>query len=305
MLTRREFLYKSLTASVTLGLPLGAVAGEEIRKLVILHTNDTHSRIEPFTEGRYKGMGGVARRAALVEKIRKENEQVLLLDSGDIWQGTPYFNFYKGELEYKLMSQLRYDAATLGNHDFDNGIEGLVSQLPNARFPFVIANYNFAQTPLKEAFQPYKVFQKGPVKVGVFGLGIELKGLVPEKLYGKTVYEDPIAKAKEMVQELRAKQCDLVVCLSHLGYQYEGSKISDHTLATQVPGIDLVLGGHTHTFLEKPTQLQDPEGKEVFVNQVGWAGIYLGRIEVNFEKGGKKKMKGDACLLSENVLKQA
>lgn len=305
MQSRREFLQKSLAGAAFVGLgglPIDLLAGtKEGIKLTILHTNDMHSRIEPFpNDGRnHAGTGGMARRAALIEKIRKEEEHVLLLDAGDIFQGTPYFNFYGGELEFKLMSEMRYDAATLGNHDFDNGLEGLEKQLPNAKFPFIIANYDFSRTLLKDRFQPYKIFQKGKLKVGVFGLGIELQGLVPDKLFGQTVYQDPIAVAKEIVQELQRQRCDLIICLSHLGFKYDGQKVSDHTLASEVSGIDLIIGGHTHTFLDQPVVIKNSEGAEVLINQVGWAGINVGRIDYTFyPKSGRKSVSGLALAVN-------
>jgi 5'-nucleotidase len=303
MQSRREFIQKSLAGAAFVGLaglPLDLFAKNTV-KLTILHTNDMHSRIEPFpNDGRkFGGTGGMARRAALIDQIRKQEENVLLLDAGDIFQGTPYFNFYGGELEFKLMSDMGYDAATLGNHDFDNGLQGLEKQLPNAKFPFIISNYDFSRTILKDRFQPYRIFQKGKVKVGVFGLGIELKGLVPDKLYGQTVYHDPIAVAKEMVQELKKQRCDLIICLSHLGYRYEGSKISDHTLANQVGGIDLIIGAHTHTFLDKPDVVKNPDGEEVLINQVGWSGIKLGRIDYIFQQEtGRKSASGMAMTVN-------
>lgn len=291
---RRDFLKTTAVGAAGLslvGLPFSADAAQQI-KLTILHTNDQHSRIDPFPDdGRlYGGMGGMARRTTLIEEIRKQEPNVLLLDSGDIWQGTPYFNFFNGELEYKLMSQMKYDAATLGNHDFDNGLKGLENQLPNAGFPFLIANYDFSKTILKNRFQPYKVFEKQGVRIGVFGLGIELAGLVSKNNFEETVYQNPVQVAKEMVQELRQNhKCNLVVCLSHLGYQYQDEKIDDIKLAQQVEGIDLILGGHTHTFLEEPEVVRHVNGHETLVNQVGWSGIFLGRIDFLFNKKSKEK----------------
>lgn len=300
---RREFLKYTLAGSATLGvlgLPaLGEAASAPI-KLTILHTNDMHSRIDPFpNDGRKNGgMGGMAHRATLIKQIRQQESHVLLLDAGDIWQGTPYFNFFGGELEYKLMSEMGYDAATFGNHDFDNGLEGLAKQLPNAGFPFLIANYDFSQTPLKGRFQPYKVFEKGGVRVGVFGLGIELAGLVSEKNYGATKYLDPVPVAQEMVQKLREKEkVDLVICLSHLGYKYETEKIDDRKLARQVSGIDLIIGGHTHTFLDEPEKISHSSGHITLVNQVGWSGINLGRIDFVFDKRKKTLAGSTAAVL--------
>ena len=287
---RRDFIKKTaLTTGGLLALgPLSAEAGRE-QRLTILHTNDMHSRIEPFpNDGRqWGGLGGMARRATLIQQIRAQEEHVLLLDAGDIWQGTPYFNYYEGELEFKLMSQMRYDAATLGNHDFDNGLEGLAKQLPNASFPFINANYDFSQTLLKGQFAPYKTFKKGKLLVGVFGLGIELDGLVPDKALAKTRYIDPVPVSREMVQELRNKGCHLIVCLSHLGLSYEGNKISDTRLAEQVEGIDLIIGGHTHSFLEEPVRVLNPAGKKVVINHVGWAGVNLGRLDYRFDSRGR------------------
>lgn len=274
-----------LTLAPTLNL-----AATTPQKITILHTNDMHSRIDPFPNdgGRNAGKGGMARRAQLINEIRQQEEHVLLLDAGDIFQGTPYFNLFGGELEFKLMSQMKYDAATLGNHDFDNGIKGLMDQLPHAQFPFIIANYDFKNTALDQQFAPYKLFQKGGILVGVFGLGIELQGLVNEKLYGATRYLDPIAVAREMVQELKTAGCDLIICLSHLGYQYRNDRVSDMVLAQQVDGINLIIGGHTHTFLDEPTVVQNSQQESVLVNQVGFAGINLGRIDFTISKGSGK-----------------
>ena len=290
---RRKFLQTAILGGLAMssGLtPWDAYAANEVTQLTVLHTNDMHSRIEPFPTNakRNAGMGGMARRAALIEEIRKEGNQVLLLDAGDIFQGTPYFNFFGGELEFKLMSQMGYDAATLGNHDFDAGIVGFMKQLPLASFQFVNANYTFAEQEMKSAIRPYRIFQKGPLKVGVFGIGIELEGLVPKNLYGQTKYADPVGTAKEIVQELKRKKCNLIICLSHLGNKYDTNKVSDEVLAKSVDGIDLIIGGHTHTFLPKPIAYQSPEGSKVLVNQVGWAGINLGRIDFFFSKSLKK-----------------
>jgi 5'-nucleotidase len=230
-------------------------------------------------------MGGVARRAALLESIRKEEENILLFDAGDIFQGTPYFNYYGGELEFKLMSMMQYDLVTLGNHDFDNGIDGFYAQLPNAKFEFVSANYDFKNTVLKDIVKPYKIFNKGGIKIGVFGLGIELEGLVDKKLYKETVYNNPIEIAQDFSRILKnEKKCDLVICLSHLGFSYknEPNKVSDLELAKKTKNIDLIIGGHTHTFLDKPIIEKNSEGKDVLINQVGCYGINLGRIDFYF-----------------------
>lgn len=263
-------------------------------KLTILHTNDQHSRIEPFDSSytRNPNQGGFARRAALIQKIRKEENNVLLLDSGDIFQGTPYFNFFGGELEFKLMSMMGYDASTMGNHDFDNGLEGFKKVLPNAKFPFLCSNYDFKNTILDGQTSPYKIFNKNGIRVGIFGVGIELDGLVGKKSYGETVYLDPIEIAQQYSEFLRKdKKCDLVICLSHIGYDYKDTpnRISDKHLAAKTEGIDLILGGHTHTFLPEPQSFLNKAGKNVLVNQVGWAGLLLGKIDFYFDKNKNVK----------------
>jgi 5'-nucleotidase len=264
------------------------VTKKKANKLTILHTNDTHSNIDPFpsNHAKFPGMGGVSRRHALIQKIRSEEENVLLLDCGDIFQGTPYFNMFGGELEMKLMSEMGYDAATMGNHDFDIGLEGFKTAKQHAKFPFLCANYDFSETALKGETKPYEIFQKGKLKIGVFGIGIELNGLVTENNFGKTKYLDPVSTANSMAKELRKKGCDLVICLSQLGYDYtDSSRISDRKLAQQTSNIDLILGGHTHTFLEKPTIEKNKKGKNALINQVGYAGLYLGRIDIDVENG--------------------
>ena len=260
-------------------------------KITILHTNDVHSHIEPFgkNSGENANKGGVARRATIIDKLRRENANTLLLDAGDIFQGTPYFNYFGGELEFKLMSMLKYDAATIGNHDFDNGIEGLYNMLPHAKFDFLSANYDFKNTIMNTHVKPYKIFNKSGIKIGVFGLGVELKGLVDTKAYKETNYMDPIEISQDMSRVLKIeKGCDLVICLSHLGYDYKNSsKVSDLKLARSTKNIDLIIGGHTHTFLNKPTQEINVEGKTVLVNQVGCFGLYLGRIDFYLESQNK------------------
>ena len=259
-----------------------ALAKDEAKKITILHTNDVHSHIEPFpiNDPKYPGLGGAARRAAIIQKIRAEEKNVLLLDAGDVFQGTPYFNKYGGEIDFKLMSLMQYDAATIGNHDFDNGIEGFKNMLPHANFPFINANYNFDNTILKGEIIPHKIFIKDNIKIGVFGIGVELDGLVSKDLYKETIYIDPITTANQKAAFLKKEAlCDLVICLSHLGYEYKSNKISDIVLAKETTNIDLIIGGHTHTFLTQPTEIKNNVKKKVLINQVGWAGINLGRID--------------------------
>lgn len=292
--SRRDFLKKLglLSAGLTISPWLTSEASSGIEKITILHTNDVHSRIDPFPldGSRNAGLGGVARRATLIEQIRKDEKHVLLLDAGDMFQGTPYFNLYGGELELKLMSKLGYDAATLGNHDFDNGVDGFSKQLPHANFPIICSNYDFTNTSLENKTIPYKVFKKGKIKIGVIGIGIELEGLVEKKNYGETVYLDPIIQANKYASFLKEEEkCDLVICLSHLGYKYKEQKVSDQVLAKQSQNIDLIIGAHTHTFMAQPDVFKNADGKEVKIFQVGFAGINLGRIDYYFEKAKNRK----------------
>ena len=306
---RREFIEKTAatTAFLGLGLTLSGFKSQEIgngkiKHLTILHTNDVHSYIDAFPSNHPKNpnMGGVARRATLIESIRKENPNVLLLDAGDIFQGTPYFNYYGGELEFKLMSMMGYDAATMGNHDFDNGIDGFNAQLPHATFNFVSANYNFKNTVLDGIVKPYSIFYKDGIKVGVFGLGIKLEGLVDKKHYKETVYNDPVAVSHDIVRILKhEKKCDLVICLSHLGYKYKDDtdKICDLTLAKLTQDIDLIIGGHTHTFLDKPTVVKNAVDQDVLINQVGCYGLNLGRIDFYFDYDASKTISGKSIII--------
>ncbi len=287
-MNRRHFIQQTAAASTLIGLGgLGLQSfSNSSKKITILHTNDVHSHIDPFgpKDGRNANKGGIARRYTLIESIRKENSNTLLFDAGDIFQGTPYFNYYGGELEFKLMSMLKYDAATIGNHDFDNGIDGLYAQLSHAKFEFISANYDFSNTVMDAHVKPYKIFVVDGIKIGVFGLGIKLDGLVNKNMYKETVYIDPIEIAQEMTRVLKENErCDLIVCLSHLGYEYNSKKVSDLKLAKSTKDIDLIIGGHTHTFLPKPTIVKNSDDKAVLVNQVGCYGINLGRIDFYFD----------------------
>ncbi|WP_242119301.1 bifunctional metallophosphatase/5'-nucleotidase [Aestuariivivens sediminicola] len=299
-MNRRDFIQRASAgaAATALGqLSFQSCSTSKTKKITILHTNDVHSHIDPFgpEDGRNPNKGGVSRRASLIESIKNENPNTLLLDAGDIFQGTPYFNYYGGELEFKLMSKMQYDAATIGNHDFDNGIDGLYAQLPHAEFEFISANYDFTNTIMDSHTKPYTVFVKDGIKIGVFGLGIELNGLVESSLYKETLYLDPVETSQEMVRVLKTiEHCDLILCLSHLGYHYRNNpkKVSDLRLAAATSGIDLIIGGHTHTFLPKPTVVKNKDGENVLVNQVGCYGINLGRIDFYFDSENNKSANG-------------
>ena len=308
MINRRKFIKQSAltTGSVLTASSLIQAADllEPVVRLTILHTNDTHSRIDPFPAdaGRNAGLGGVAQRSFLIDSIRRQEEHVLLLDAGDIFQGTPYFNVYKGEPEIKAMAAMQYDAATIGNHDFDAGLENLAAQLHgHANFPMIICNYDFKGTAMEDLYVPYKIFNKGGIKIGVLGVGIELDGLVPQNLYGKTKYLGAIQQANETAYKLKQQHCDLIICLSHLGYSYTDGRLSDIMLAKETENIDLIIGGHTHTFLDAPVVVKNKRNEEVVINQVGWAGIRLGRLSYEFKRGKKKSfLPSDVITVTKN-----
>ncbi|MDB3905205.1 metallophosphatase [Crocinitomicaceae bacterium] len=271
---------------------LAQAKNKKAKKITILHTNDTHSNIDPFPDNHSKhpGMGGVAKRFEIIEKIRFEEDNVILLDAGDIFQGTPYFNTFNGNIEMKLMSKMGYDASTMGNHDFDIGLEGFKAAKKHANFPFLCSNYDFSNTVLQNETKPYQVFNKGGIKVGVFGIGVELDGLVSKGNYGDTVYQNPIKVANRTAETLKELGCDLIICLSHLGFSYDSrEKVSDLVLASQTKNIHVIIGGHTHTFLEKPIIEKNLIGELVLVNQVGWAGLQLGRIDIDISTKMKRR----------------
>lgn len=289
---RRNFIKKSLLLGVATTYSGMASASPADVKLTILHTNDVHSRIEPFPMdgSRYQGMGGVARRSTLIKQIRQQEQNVLLLDSGDMFQGTPYFNMFEGKLELELMTKLGYDAGTFGNHEFDNGIAGLAKHLDIANFPFLTANYDFRGTLLEGKTKDYTIIQKQGLRIGLTGVGIDVTGLVDPNAHKGMTYLDPIPVVNRIAKMLKKdKKCDLIICLSHLGYQYEDDKVSDLKLAAQTSDIDIILGGHTHTFLDTPTRVRNLAGQDVWVNQVGFAGIRLGRLDIAFNKKTRKK----------------
>jgi 5'-nucleotidase len=271
----------------TRGIVAGAGGADGDALLTILHTNDVHSRIDPFPEdgSRNAGRGGAARRATLIRRVRAESPHTLVVDAGDTFQGTPYFNLFKGVLDFKVMSALGYDVMTLGNHDFDGGVEGLMNALPQARFDIVNANYDFSGSPLADHVRPFVVRETGPARVGLFGLGVLLEGLVTPALCRGVTYGAPVPAAQRMVQRLRTdERCNVVVCLSHLGKDGYGGEIGDEQLAAEVPGIDLIVGGHSHTFMDEPLRVRHGE-RETLVFQVGWAGINLGRVDFRLREG--------------------
>ena len=297
MINRRKFLTSSaLFGAALIGIPLrrdslfsdSNLADEVV--ITILHTNDTHSQIDPLpmNDRNNPGKGGVARRATLVKRVRKQNPNTLLIDAGDVFQGTPYFNFYKGEVEYKAMSEIGYDAGTLGNHEFDNGVAALAAALKFANFDIVSVTYDVKGTALEEKVKPYVVKDLAGVRVGLFGMGISPAGLITSANFKGVTYREPIGAAREVVQTLREKErCNLVVAMSHLGYYADPrpGTVGDPEVAAAVDGIDYIAGGHTHTFMKEPVRVKQPSGKETMIFQVGKSGINVGRVDFTMRSG--------------------
>jgi len=254
--------------------------------ITILHTNDTHSQIDPLpANDANAGKGGVARRATVVKRVRKENPNTLLVDAGDVLQGTPYFNFYKGEVEYKAMSAIGYDVGTLGNHEFDNGVEALAKALTFANFDIVSANYDVKGTVLEQRVKRYVVKTLAGIRIGLFGLGVSPVALITPDNFKGVTYIDPVVAARDVVKKLREEErCALVVCMSHLGYNAD-AKSGDSFVASQVDGIDFIASGHTHTFMKEPVTQTQPCGAKTTIFQVGKSGIYVGRVDFTFRDG--------------------
>lgn len=291
MLNRRTFIRTIALGGIGLSaIPSLAIKKSSEERLLILHTNDLHCRVEPFSadDPKFAGRGGMNRIAAYVKKLRESEPDLLLFDSGDFSQGTPYFNFFKDEVILKLMSEMGYNASTVGNHEFDNGLSELKRGLEFANFPIISSNYDFSQTPLVRDVKKNMILERKGIRVGIYGLGVELSGLVDKKKSEYTLCFDPVETALEQEHYLRKdEKCDLVICLSHLGYEYAHEKISDVKLAAKTRCTDLILGGHSHTFLEKPVEYSNADGKKVIINQAGWAALMLGQLEFHFERQKK------------------
>lgn len=258
-------------------------SGQSGKQLFILHTSDTHSRIEPISAeaaDEYAGMGGVVRRAGFVKQFRGKHPDMLLLDCGDISQGTPYYNFFKGELEVKMMNLMGYDAMTIGNHEFDFGLENMARLFRMANFPVVCSNYDVTGTVLEGLVKPYTTFNRNGLKIGVFGLAPKMEGLVQADKCEGVVYNDPIEVAQKMADLLKNEEdCDVVICLSHLGYQLKNAPC-DEELAQKTNHIDAILGGHTHTFMKEPAVYLNKDGQNVPVMHTGKSGIYVGMLKL-------------------------
>lgn len=257
-----------------------SIYAQDTKELIILQTSDVHSRIEPINQkgDRNFNEGGFVRRATFLDQFRKEHKNVLLFDCGDISQGTPYYNMFRGEVEVKLMNVMKYDAMTIGNHEFDFDVDNMERLFKMADFPVVCANYNLDATVLKDVVKPYVILDRFGLKIGVFGLGAKPEGLIQANKCEGVVYEDPIRVSNEVAAELKEKGCDLVICLSHLGVQM------DRDLVTKTRNIDVILGGHSHTFMKGPQNYQNLDGKEVPLMHTGKSGVRVGRLDLTVKR---------------------
>ena len=294
MISRKEFLQKASVFAAGSLLPIGLAATPSINRsaqdITILYTNDTHARLDPFPENanRFAGLGGIAERAALVEKIRAQHQHVLLLDAGDVFQGTPWFDVYGGKVDLRLMTKMKYDAMAVGNHEFDRGPDGFAEAASKAGFPILAANYIVRNTPLNPFVSRMIIKEFNGFRIGIFGLGIQFDGVVDRLLTGDVRSADPVSNAIQMVDFLRnSRSCDYIICLSHLGYSYNNGRIDDLGIAERVDGINLIIGGHTHTFLDAPTVIQKGEDCDTWITQMGHSGVRLGRIDLNLSKSVK------------------
>lgn len=258
------------------------------KNIVLLSTNDTHSRIEPLpaTDNTYPDKGGAVRRAAYIDKERKENKNVLVFDAGDFVQGTPYFNMFGGRVETKVMNLIGYDAGTLGNHEFDDGLDTLKRIVSELNFPIVICNYDFSNTVLKGLVKPYIILKKDGLKIGVLGVGADPDGLVQKEKYEGMIFNPIIESVNKYAKILKEQErCDLIICLSHIGYTvHVDGDIVDPVLAEQSRYVDIIIGGHSHTFMEKPDVRKNLDGKDILIFQTGKNGVYVDKIDVKLDK---------------------
>lgn len=277
--------FKRLALLSAIVINLGVLSAQQ-KEIVILHTNDTHSQIEPnpATASRNPDEGGIVRRAAVIEQIRKESPNVIVVDAGDFVQGSPYYNFFKGEVEIKMMNQIGYNVGTLGNHEFDNGIDELARLLAMAKYPIVCANYDVTGTPLEPYVKPTTVIERAGIKIGFIGIGIDPEGLIAKKNFGGIKYLDPVKTANKYARELKDAGCDMVVVVSHIGYFADEDDKGDRTLAMNSTDIDLIIGGHSHTDLKGCVEVANQNGKPVKITQTGKSGFRVGRVNIEFGK---------------------
>ena len=263
-----------------------SVLAQQKIKLVILHTNDTHIQVEPTEKSSLKtaNRGGYARRMGVLKQIRTQEKNVLLLDAGDFSQGTPYFNFYNGRVEIDAMNRMSYDAGTLGNHEFDNGMDTLAAILRGAHFPVINSNYLLDSTTLYGLVKPYMILKKGCLRIGILALGVNPKSLIIENNYKGVKYLDPIEKAIEISTFLKKKKkCNVIICLSHLGVVPTKNGVTDYEIAHNTRYIDVIIGGHSHSLIQNTTEI-NAAGKPIVIAQMGKSGLYLGKVELEISK---------------------
>lgn len=278
---------KRILTILTIAVAVTLTAAAKGRQLLILHTNDTHSCVLPLNpnlaDTMLAGRGGFLRRAAMIDQMRKEDKDLLLLDSGDFSQGSPYYTMFKGDVETELMNIMGYDAATIGNHEFDFGLENMARIFRKAKFPIVCANYDFTGTVVEGLVKPYVIIKRKGVRIGIFGLSPKLDGLVMASTCAGVRYSDPIKTANAVADKLKNEEkCDVVICLSHLGWDEAG--LNDMEMMAKTRNIDLVLGGHSHSYFKTLNHVRNLDGKDVPNDQDGKHGIFVGKITLSLEK---------------------
>lgn len=278
---------KRILTILTIAVAVTLTAAAKGRQLLILHTNDTHSCVLPLNpnlaDTMLAGRGGFLRRAAMIDQMRKEDKDLLLLDSGDFSQGSPYYTMFKGDVETELMNIMGYDAATIGNHEFDFGLENMARIFRKAKFPIVCANYDFTGTVVESLVKPYVIIKRKGVRIGIFGLSPKLDGLVMASTCAGVRYSDPIKTANAVADKLKNEEkCDVVICLSHLGWDEAG--LNDMEMMAKTRNIDLVLGGHSHSYFKTLNHVRNLDGKDVPNDQNGKHGIFVGKITLSLEK---------------------
>lgn len=278
-------MYKRIFSVVFACLAILTLNAQD-KQLVILHTNDTHSCVMPLNpnlaDTTKANRGGFIRRATMIKEERKKNPKLLLIDSGDFSQGSPYYTLFKGDVEIGLMNEMKYDASTIGNHEFDFGMENMARLFKKAKFPILCANYDFTGTVLQGVVKPYTILKRNGLKIGLFAVDPKLDGLVFAKNCQGVKYLDPVVFAQQMVNILKSKKCDVIICISHLGWNIGGD--DDNKLVANTRGIDLVLGGHSHSFLKDLVYVKNLDGKEIPIDQNGKNAIYVGKLTLNFNK---------------------
>lgn len=254
------------------------LVGYAQKKVIVLGTNDTHSRIEPLpnSDKKYAGFGGVSARAAFIDQVRKDNENVLLFDAGDFVQGTPYFNLFHGKVEAQAMNLMKYDAGTIGNHEFDYGLDTMKVIFKSLNYPIVCCNYDFSNTVLKNEVKPYVILKKFGLKIGVIGVSVDPEGLIQKDKYEGMIFKPIISSVNFYAKILKeSKKCDVIICLSHIGYD------TDLALARDSRYVDIIIGGHSHTYMEKPEVVTNLDNKDVLIFQTGKNGAYINKFEID------------------------